>query len=644
MHQHSDPTGVSAFYPVVSKCSVETESTESLSCNPLSSFEVEDFSSSKEEDHNQQEGSSKKNSPRLGRKFLSGIKGAWISKRKKVIGGRENPVSLLAEEEEDEEDDDRAAAAIGVDTTDTAIGDGENQYTQPLESSYRINSDMYSDSDLDDDAMEPIVGQYHLLDEETSTARDTADNNHPRPPSVELGSVEVVAEGTGSTLTGLHYILEELRPEEEGLLSTEESVLRPPSVEVMHMDDIPEELERSPAYHPLVDDDDGEEEYQDTIEAISFPIQLSYKSPKPNSSPDHSNKSSSPHSRTTTSGNSQADYEVRETNRRSSQIRNCKEVVVDIDGNATVHSSSTSSSNYHVHSPNIREGAMPGERFFTSTPAVGEEDLNICSLSLSPNKSGKRDIMEQLMQRFPPSSNSSHRAHSPHTISSASISNTSSSGSETKQPLKFVAIKKGADDSSPKHSIGAIIKPRISKGERPPMQTFTSYQKPPQSPRKDVIRSGGARTPTRTPPPRSEYGNNSGANTPSSPPVIMDGPVRSDLKIATKPHGVRSGSGRGMVLHPPSSELLYQQPDLQSVTSELTESVAVTVDEGTNDGAQEVVTSLHQTMVVTPEKERRRLHQKWNEQQQQQHDTFFRKDAQDCKKENVAMISPDKRG
>jgi hypothetical protein len=124
----------------------------------------------------------------------------------------------------------------------------------------------------------------------------------------------------------------------------------------------------------------------------------------------------------------------------------------------------------------------------------------------------------------------------------------------------------------------------------------------------------------------------------------MDVPVRRDLKIPTKPHGVRTGSGRGMILRPPSSELLYQQLDLQTVTSELTESVAVTVDKGTNDGAQEVTTSFNQTMVVTPEKETRRLHQKWNEPQHQ-HDMDRRKNAQDCKKRNAAtIISPEKQG
>jgi hypothetical protein len=575
---------MSAFHPVISKCSVETESSTTVSL--------------------EENGGEKKISPPrvLGSKLLSGIKGA-LSRGSHRRSGRENPVSLLAEGEEEEE---------------------EGEMSAPLEMSrrsFRANSDNYSDSDIDEDIMEPIVGQYHLLDEESC-----------RPPSAELGSVEVIAESTSSGL--IHVLEREERPS-----SLESIELRPPSVVHPIMEDIPETS--SPVYHPLLDQEEEDTHANEEL-SIRFP-RLAYKSPKAQSSPDNSNKSSnSPHSRTTASGNS-ADYEVRETNRRrSSQIRiDGEEVVVDLDGNATVHSGSTSSSNYHVHSPKIREGAMPGERFFAATPSVDAEELDICSLSLSPNKSGKRDIMEQLMQRFPPPTGSSHhlphRAHSPHTVSSASISNTSSSGSETKKPLKFVAIKKG--EGGPKRTVG-MIKPRISKeeGQRPPIQTFTSYQKPPQSPRKDVQRGSGARTPTRTPPPGREYGVGGGATTPSSPPVIIDGPnvMRGDLKIATKPTGRRSSGG--ILLHPPSSELF----GLEAVRGVGSDKVAIMV-EGANDGAQEVTASFvpgysiqpTRSMLVTPE----RCGQKWTGPQLQ---VDHVKNAQQCKDQNVAMISPDR--
>lgn len=577
--RHQSDPGVSAFHPVISKNSMETVSTSTARSYEESSCTAEE----------------KKTSPKLGKKLLKGWGAVWKAGRRKM-SGRENPVSLLAEEEEEEEDCQQPLVVPDNDSRGDEVEFTEEEHTG---GKLRASSDMYSDSDIDEDnIMEPIVGQYHLLDEEEQL-------EHPRPPSLELSSVEVVAEGTGTSLTGLH-VLEDP--------SSSNNAVRPPSVET-HLEDIPET--HSPAYHPLVDEDTN------TDDTVGFLLQLA---PQPNSSPDHSKAgSSSPHSRTTASGNSQADFEVRETNRRSSKNRIREEVVVDLDGNATVHSSSTSSSNYQVHSPKIREGAMPGERFFAATPTSGE--LNICNVTLSPNKSGNRDIMEQLMQKFPPAASTLSRTHSPHTVSSASVSNTSSSGSETKKPLKFVAIKKA----------GAIIKPRISRGERPPVtQTVisSSYQKPPQSPRKDVIRTG-ARTPTHTPPPARECA--SGANTPSSPPVIVDGPniMRGNWNYregTKRPYGVRRASGRDMILQPPACELLYQPHELETVRSELTESVAVTVEEGANHGTGEVVSFLDPSM-ITPEKQRT-IQPRWEK----------KKDAQECKNRNVAVISPDRAG
>jgi hypothetical protein len=612
MHMHSDP-GTSAFHPVVSKFSIRTEKM----------VPIEHIRGG-----NKKKTSPELNSSKLGSKLLSNIKGALKSSRKRVVSGRENPVSLLADEGTDNENDDGSdnslvgSAAFGVGNVEDR---GEEFTLEMSQTYYRGSSDMFSDSDLDEDIIEPILGQYHLLNEK----------QHQHPPSIDLPSVEVVSDGiTGASLTGL-YTSEGLpQASVETPDSTEHELqLRPPSAEVTHhTEDIPAEVE-SPACHFPIDDHKLENV---TTDSIVFPLQIAYKSPKSSSSPSHSNKSFSPHSHTTTSGDSQSDYEVRETNRRSSQTRNCEEVVVDLDGNVTIYSSSTNSSNYHVHSPKIREGAMPGERFFAEGATISEgDDLNISGLSLSPNESQKRDIMVQLLQ-FPTSSSPHPRTHSPHTVSSASISNTSSSGSEMKKPLKFVAIRKGSD--CPKGIMGAIIKPRISKGagQRPPIQTFTSYQKPPQSPRKDVLR-GGMRTPTRTPPPARE------STTPCSPPVIVDGPVRGDLNSRTKkPHGIRSSRG-GLTLRFPSSEVLYQQSETNSNT--LSEMV-VTADSA-NSGAQEVIPTcfvrdmvslshvkLTKSIVVTPDRVKAADPQHEVDRQ--------KKNTQDSKKQNVAMISPDR--
>ena len=151
--------------------------------------------------------------------------------------------------------------------------------------------------------------------------------------------------------------------------------------------------------------------------------------------------------------------------------------------------------------------------------------------------------------------------HSPHTVSSNSVSANSSSSSETKKPLKFVAYEFREKRESPfdeppisgydgESSEGgeaatgvrtdaciALIKPRISKlggstSHRPPMIQRPSASipvKPLQSPRRTALFHGRARTPTRTPPPSSaSLSSNavprSGSSTPSSPPVIIDGP------------------------------------------------------------------------------------------------------------------------
>ena len=139
------------------------------------------------------------------------------------------------------------------------------------------------------------------------------------------------------------------------------------------------------------------------------------------------------------------------------------------DGNDTVFSSSTTSSNYHAYlsSPRpLRDGAtMPVERFFaggnvTMSPSqlrvvypadhYGQHHGTLTNsmvdgaptiskfIALSPKK------LSRIGGGFGISGSSMSRdaTHSPHTVSSNSISNnSSSSGETTKKPLKFVAYE-----------------------------------------------------------------------------------------------------------------------------------------------------------------------------------------------------------
>ena len=258
------------------------------------------------------------------------------------------------------------------------------------------------------------------------------------------------------------------------------------------------------------------------------------------------------------------------------------------------------------------------------------------------------------------STSSSKGTHSPHTVSSNSVSaNSSSSGSETKKPLKFVAYEireerespfdeprdevkydsssryaaagggAGAvvsNRGSPSNSSSSLIKPRIfnpnTSQRRPPMiQRAGNPQKPPQSPRKPdtMLSVGRARTPTRTPPP-SSYREmpSSGANTPCSPPVIVDGPSNAAVlcsgDLNTKPtrpfvvrrsisHGSGSG-GPGMFLitptaaassirpqhHPPIPP--QPRPSSAAISSSLRDNMTVVGEEDSavmDDGKHEVV-------------------------------------------------------
>lgn len=328
------------------------------------------------------------------------------------------------------------------------------------------------------------------------------------------------------------------------------------------------------------------------------------------------------------------DNEIREANRRTMRSwrrsvggsgasvggggdeTNHQEAMVGPDGNDTVFSSSTTSSNYHAYfsSPKpLRDGAtMPVDRFFAGgnvpmSPSPPRDKFAAVGTVPSMSKFFCPKTLSRTITR--------DSTHSPHTISSASVSATSSSGSETKRPLQFVAYqireeRESPFDEPPGYShittyatyAGAnvscddsgkacspLIKPRISKADgtstqqhlrRPPM-----IQRPPaacimqvqtKSPRKqkdsNTVPYGRSRTPTRTPPPLS-YMPSSAANTPCSPLVFIDGPSNvealcvGDASAPTRPYvvrrsedvgGINSGEG-GMILVQPTISRLVQQ-------------------------------------------------------------------------------------
>lgn len=712
----SDP-GISAFHPVWSSKSLrsmassEEEGVGVIDSNGSEGGGKEGGSSNSSNDSMGRSASpEKKPSPSriIGSKLFSNLKGAVKKSvnRRSNRSGRENPApSLLGDDDEEDNIQSRGRIIEGSghgkkleadkkeDRKASEAKQPRQQQQQTIKGELKSSPEeqyddpgvalsMSSDSeidDFDDKAIDSIVGQYHPLDEE----------RHPRPPSIELPGVEIISRMMTQTLS-----TSELRP----------SSIEVGSIEISHdgeegnspiHDQSPihtqssineDAADSSPAYHPLVDENDEYEGHDvadvditdNTIGSEEFRFHLKYNSPTKLRSPsrnessprrrsssrgvpdvvsNNSNNSPSSHESRLSSSNSRmtvysggnntiqtesslvdADFEVREANRRSSHNhRHREEVNVDLDGNATVFSSSTSSSHFnaYVNSPRpLRDGAtLPVDRFFAGGNVVltprsaasgggiaatryrGEDEdefpsgaeMNISKfISLSPKK--RRDA-----------------AHSPHTVSSASVSNTSSSGSETKKPLKFVTYELEERESpTPKaivdcgnlsleeHSLreesgtsvavaagdhgSRLIKPRISKGtdKRPPMKP--SYQKTPQSPRKasDWLRGTGARTPTRTPPPREAFG---GATTPRSPPVIVDGPnvLRGDLKRegTTKPNVVRrashSGGGKMFLIPPTTGPYVKAIPAQQPVTmtSPLGDNLTV-VSGDANDGSQEV--------------------------------------------------------
>ena len=273
------------------------------------------------------------------------------------------------------------------------------------------------------------------------------------------------------------------------------------------------------------------------------------------------------------------DSEIREANRRS--IRGWRRCVGSngsgssggdetinqdaIVGNETALSSSTTSSKYHTYysSPRpLRDGAtLPVDRFFAGgnvpmSPSPPREEFAAgathTTTMLTTTPSMSKFFCPKTLSR----NSTRDSTHSPHTISSASVSATSSSGSETKRPLQFVAYQIREERESPfdeppgyshittyatvgsgtcgtgddmSNSCPPLIKPRIYKNDSSNQQ---NQSRPPMIQRPSAVviqqqltspRYGRSRTPTRTPPP-SSYMPSSAANTPSSPPVIIDGP------------------------------------------------------------------------------------------------------------------------
>ena len=359
------------------------------------------------------------------------------------------------------------------------------------------------------------------------------------------------------------------------------------------------------------------------------------------------------------------DNEVRDANRRSvrggrtgvssgasisgdGEETNNQEVVVGPDGNDTVFSSSTSSSNYHgcFSSPRpLRDGAtMPVDRFFaggnvTMSPSPPRETGSAVypasaggggeSAAAGASSLSAPSISKFFCPKNFPRINIRDGTHSPHTVSSNSVSaNSSSSGSEAKKPLQFVAYQIREEMESPfdeppvtayatvggangvrdtGNACSPLLKPRITKvgggssqqQRRPPMiqrPLVSNMQKPPQSPRKqdtNTVPYGRSRTPTRTPPP-SWYNNainSSGTNTPCSPPVIIDGPSNAaalcggdSSMTPTRPYvvrrsadlGISNGARGGMILvHPASSYRPQQHVSLQICTDAAAAAAAI---------------------------------------------------------------------
>ncbi|KAK1744232.1 hypothetical protein QTG54_004765 [Skeletonema marinoi] len=242
---------------------------------------------------------------------------------------------------------------------------------------------------------------------------------------------------------------------------------------------------------------------------------------------------------------------LRPAGNKEGNVEDYETVSVDMDGNATVHSSSADS----CSSPCLREGAInphieglaltPG-----GAPSVSPNRFSVAAheapfdeqSSGSPEVVGNTDspVVKKEgggISRFISfNSKKEVRSQSPHstdahTTSSASASNasvsnatsSSSSGGGSQQPVMFVAYERVEERDSPfdehhheENRVGTpqnLIRPTITS-----VASNTAGQRPPFSPRK--MMSGRVSTPSPTHAQRDTL--LSGANTPASPPTIAD--------------------------------------------------------------------------------------------------------------------------
>ena len=338
------------------------------------------------------------------------------------------------------------------------------------------------------------------------------------------------------------------------------------------------------------------------------------------------------------------DSEVREANRRC--IRGWRRFVGSsgtngsiggdetsnqdvILGNETTLSSSTTSSKYHTYysSPRpLRDGAtLPVDRFFAGgnvpmSPSPPREEFAACVTRTTSTTTTTPSMSKFFCPKTLSRTSTRDSTHSPHTISSASVSATSSSGSETKRPLQFVAYQIREERESPfdeppgyshittyatvgsgtcgasddmSNACPPLLKPRIFKSDSINQQ---NQSRPPMIQRPSAVviqqqlsnpRYGRSRTPTRTPPP-SSYMPSSAANTPSSPPVIIDGPSNVE----------ELGDGNMKLVQPTLSR--PQQLMDASLTSDDNNVVRNTIINATRVGHLDTVEET--VVTVTPDK------------------------------------------
>jgi len=269
---------------------------------------------------------------------------------------------------------------------------------------------------------------------------------------------------------------------------------------------------------------------------------------------------------------------LRPAGKEGNVVEDYETVSVDMDGNATVHSSSADS----CSSPCLREGAInphieglaltPG-----GAPSVSPNRFSVAAheapfdeqSSGSPEVVGNTDspVVKKEgggISRFISfNSKKEVRSQSPHstdahTTSSASASNasvsnatsSSSSGGGSQQPVMFVAYERVEERDSPfdehHHEENRIATPQnLIRPTITSVASNTAGQRPPFSPRK--MMSGRVSTPSPTHAQRDTL--LSGANTPASPPTIADRHV-----LVRDLAGVESGS-RSAIPKPKSNRM-----------------------------------------------------------------------------------------